>query len=132
MWMRSQVSKISRKVKPDRLFSSELGIKIRKVTSPLDRKQAQCTQDNDMYTTSSSDVKHWDLVQSTWTELERLRQQNTLTLDGESLDLASVVAVSRYGVLSQLDQSPDFAARIQRSVDLLDRHLKAGQNIHGM
>ena len=85
-----------------------------------------------MYTTSSSDVKHWDLVQSTWTELERLRQQNTLTLDGESLDLASVVAVSRYGVLSQLDQSPDFAARIQRSVDLLDRHLKAGQNIHGM
>lgn len=44
---------------------------------------------------ASADSEHWTLVQDTWKKLERLRKDGKVVIDGGSLDLASIVAVSR-------------------------------------
>ncbi len=43
----------------------------------------------------TGDSEHWTLVQDTWKKLERLRKNGKVVIDGGSLDLASIVAVSR-------------------------------------
>jgi hypothetical protein len=43
----------------------------------------------------SGHSEHWTLVQDTWKKLERLRKNGKVVIDGGSLDLASIVAVSR-------------------------------------
>ena len=44
----------------------------------------------------SGEKEHWKLVRDIWTKIDHLRQSKVVTIDGESLDIASVVAVSRF------------------------------------
>ncbi|KAL8747489.1 MAG: hypothetical protein Q9190_000656 [Brigantiaea leucoxantha] len=80
----------------------------------------------------SGEKEHWKLVRDIWTKIDHLRQSKVVTIDGESLDIASVVAVSRYGVLSEIEQSGTCAARVRASVDVLDNHLADGRTIYGV
>lgn len=43
----------------------------------------------------TDDSEHWTLVRDLWRKLELLRKDGKVVIDGGSLDLASIVAVSR-------------------------------------
>ena len=43
----------------------------------------------------ATQTEHWDLLYKVWERLGHLRQHDIVTLDGKSLDIASVVAVAR-------------------------------------
>ncbi len=43
----------------------------------------------------SGDSEHWTLVQDSWKKLDRLRKDGKVVIDGGSLDIASIVAISR-------------------------------------
>jgi len=43
----------------------------------------------------SGDSEHWTLVKDLWKKLELLRKNGKVVIDGGSLDLASIIAVSR-------------------------------------
>lgn len=44
---------------------------------------------------SSTEIEHWTLVQDLWKKIDQLRDNGKVVIDGESLDVASTVAVSR-------------------------------------
>ena len=44
----------------------------------------------------AGEMRHWDLVQSLWETVEHLRRVGKTIIDGQSLDVAAVVAVSRW------------------------------------
>ena len=46
--------------------------------------------------TRAIETEHWDLLHSVWEKLQHIRRHGTLTINGTSLDIASVVAAARY------------------------------------
>ncbi|PWN99527.1 putative phenylalanine ammonia-lyase [Tilletiopsis washingtonensis] len=53
-------------------------------------------------------------------------------VDGATLSVGDVVAVSRYAATPELDNSPEVRRRVQASIDVLDRMLKSGESVYGV
>ncbi|MCJ1463567.1 hypothetical protein MMC07_002175 [Pseudocyphellaria aurata] len=62
-------------------------------------------------------------VYKTWKKLQGIVQARTLEIDGDSLDLPSVVAVSRHGCLPALHLSENVIAKMMSRVKVLESHL---------
>ncbi|KAK8165583.1 putative phenylalanine ammonia-lyase [Phyllosticta citrichinensis] len=71
--------------------------------------------------------KAWSKIQS-----NRTNKGSSVVLDGESLDVASLVAVAKYGSMPELDRSPKTLERIDKSVEMLKKHLERGDLVYGV
>ncbi|KAF1815434.1 phenylalanine ammonia-lyase [Eremomyces bilateralis CBS 781.70] len=68
-----------------------------------------------------------------WERLQALLHGNdAVLLDGKSLDIAGVIAVTKYGVTPALDEETGTIDRINASVDILREHLKKGDLVYGV
>ncbi|KPM42541.1 Phenylalanine ammonia-lyase [Neonectria ditissima] len=68
-----------------------------------------------------------------WRRLQDLKNRKTsIVLDGNSLDISSLVAVARYGIKPEISQDEDLARRIALSVDALDNYLANKYVVYGV
>lgn len=76
---------------------------------------------------------HVRVTHQAWSKLQsnRTKSPPPVVLDGESLDIASLVAVAKYGSMPELDRSPKTLDRIEKSVEMLKRHLERGDLVYG-
>lgn len=77
---------------------------------------------------------HGERVLSQWNSLRAvLDQKLRVPLQGDSLDLASLVAVARYGTKASIDDLPqDVIEKIHASVQCLQNALDQGHSVYGM
>ncbi|KAK9860837.1 AMP-dependent synthetase/ligase [Penicillium brevicompactum] len=75
---------------------------------------------------------HLEQTHRSWSILEKARQGEGVTLSGEqnSLELAHLVAVSRFSVEVFLSNSAPIKLRMQDSVNTLNLHLNNGEDIY--
>ncbi|RMJ24045.1 hypothetical protein PHISP_05066, partial [Aspergillus sp. HF37] len=72
-------------------------------------------------------------IHADWTSLQaHLSDKTPVCVDGESLTIPQVIAVSLYGVKPTLTTDTKVHARVQKSVEALDRTLAAGQTVYGV
>ncbi|KAK1970527.1 phenylalanine ammonia-lyase [Colletotrichum sublineola] len=55
-----------------------------------------------------------------------------LSLDGNSLDVATVVAVARHGLTPHLNDDPDIEMKVLQSTQVLDRYVEKGWVVYGV
>ncbi|KAM0251847.1 hypothetical protein ACHAP5_001510 [Fusarium lateritium] len=76
---------------------------------------------------------HAESALSTWKRLQSLKKgDNKIILDGNSLDIASLVAVARYGVKPEISKDEELARRITLSVDALAEYLSHKYVVYGV
>ncbi|KAF5234278.1 hypothetical protein FAUST_7738 [Fusarium austroamericanum] len=76
---------------------------------------------------------HADSTLDTWTRLQNLKKgKEKIILDGNSLDIASLVAVARYGIKPEISKDEDLARRIDLSVDALAEYLSHKYVVYGV
>ncbi|PYH45585.1 phenylalanine ammonia-lyase [Aspergillus saccharolyticus JOP 1030-1] len=75
---------------------------------------------------------HLATVHRTWSRLQELRANPVVELDGNRLDIASVVAVAYHGCLPQLSSDPAVITAITDSVRVLMDHLDQGYCVYGV
>ncbi|EFY88011.1 hypothetical protein J3459_010555 [Metarhizium acridum] len=77
---------------------------------------------------------HSRLTLATWRRLKSLLgdHDSSVLVDGESLSIADVIAISRYGYKARIDASPAAIAKVDESVDCLERLLDQGQVFYGV
>ncbi|CAG1993120.1 unnamed protein product [Fusarium graminearum] len=76
---------------------------------------------------------HADSTLDTWTRLQNLKKgKEKIILDGNSLDIASLVAVARYGIEPEISKDEDLARRINLSVDALAEYLSHKYVVYGV
>ncbi|KAL3426896.1 phenylalanine ammonia-lyase [Phlyctema vagabunda] len=77
--------------------------------------------------------KHAEMILHEWNKLLSLSGGNSdILLDGTSLDVPSVVAVSRYGVATSINETQMVISRIQESVEYLQAELARGECLYGI
>ncbi|KAF2473409.1 phenylalanine ammonia-lyase [Lindgomyces ingoldianus] len=81
---------------------------------------------------SHADHSHASLVHQTWARLQSLVEGDQVRISGQSLDIASVVAVARNGCSPELETTPEVLDRIQKSVDTLEEYLSKGYYAYGV
>ncbi|KAH0344751.1 phenylalanine ammonia-lyase, partial [Aureobasidium melanogenum] len=67
-----------------------------------------------------------------WNVIEQLLQDEHRIIDGHSLDIASVVAIAKYGVLTQISTDTEIDKRMNDSVGMLRTHLASGHLVYGV
>ncbi|KAI9783134.1 MAG: hypothetical protein M1816_001585 [Peltula sp. TS41687] len=75
---------------------------------------------------------HLDLAHTTWKRLQDLKSGKPLKINGNNLDIAAVVAVSKHGCLPDIDRSPEVLQAIEASVTTLREFLDKGLDLYGM
>ncbi|KAH7179359.1 L-Aspartase-like protein [Fusarium flagelliforme] len=76
---------------------------------------------------------HAESTLATWIRLQNFKKgKEKIILDGNSLDIASLVAVARYGVKPTISQDEDLARRIALSVDALAEYLSHKYVVYGV
>ncbi|KAI1058775.1 hypothetical protein LB507_003851 [Fusarium sp. FIESC RH6] len=76
---------------------------------------------------------HAESTLTIWARLQNFKEaKEKIILDGKSLDIASVVAVARYGVKPTISQDEDLAHRIALSVDALAEYLSHRYVVYGV
>ncbi|KAI9768063.1 MAG: hypothetical protein M1840_005097 [Geoglossum simile] len=76
---------------------------------------------------------HGTLVYSEWLKFqETLSRTHQVSLNGETLDVPSVVATARYGAVASIDEHPYLINRIEKSVKLLAEELEQGHSVYGV
>ncbi|KJZ74646.1 hypothetical protein HIM_05996 [Hirsutella minnesotensis 3608] len=78
-------------------------------------------------------LAHTTAALQIWRRLRDLKAKNTaVILDGNSLDIASVVAVARHGVRPLISPDPEIAKRLELSVDALAAYLARDWVVYGV
>ncbi|KAF2141175.1 uncharacterized protein K452DRAFT_326938 [Aplosporella prunicola CBS 121167] len=77
---------------------------------------------------------HADATRHTWSRLQNDAHpgESAIQLDGESLTLAQLVAVAKYGAVPTLSPDPAIVQRIETSVQMLAKHLNRGDLVYGV
>ncbi|TWU72253.1 hypothetical protein ED733_001297 [Metarhizium rileyi] len=77
---------------------------------------------------------HARLTLSTWRRLQSLTgdRGNAVLVDGESLSIADIVAISRYDQSVKVDDSPETIGKVNDSVDCLSQLLDQGRVFYGV
>ncbi|UZP46189.1 hypothetical protein NXS19_014001 [Fusarium pseudograminearum] len=76
---------------------------------------------------------HALLTLDTWEHLQNLKEGGEkIILDGNTLDIASVVAVARYGVKAEIVKDEELVRRINLSVDALAEYLSHKYVVYGV
>jgi len=81
---------------------------------------------------SSAKRPHSTIVISQWRDLARyIQKQDSIVIDGSSLDIAATTAVGRYGIAGALSTDTVILDRINRSVQFLNKHMAQGHTVYG-
>ncbi|KEQ86793.1 phenylalanine ammonia-lyase [Aureobasidium pullulans EXF-150] len=75
---------------------------------------------------------HAQQAVKTWSRLNKLLTQRLVQIDGESLDIATVIALARYGCHLGLTTNPGLRVRIESSVNTLQTYLSNGYYLYGV
>jgi phenylalanine ammonia-lyase len=76
---------------------------------------------------------HAESTLNTWKRLQSLKKgDDKIIIDGNSLDIASLVAVARYGVKPEISKDEELARRIALSVDALAEYLSHKYVVYGV
>lgn len=92
--------------------------------------------------------QHSAHVRAEWERIQSFINGEQVRIRGDTLDIASVVAVARYvlspmrsccrssvyyryGCQPELDDSPELVKRVGDSVHMLDEYLRKGYNVYG-
>ncbi|KAH0007747.1 phenylalanine ammonia-lyase, partial [Aureobasidium melanogenum] len=67
-----------------------------------------------------------------WNAIEKLLQDEHCIIDGRSLNIASVVAIAKYGVSTQISADTEIDKRMNDSVSMLRTHLDSGHLVYGV
>ncbi|KAH0393833.1 hypothetical protein KCU89_g12001, partial [Aureobasidium melanogenum] len=87
---------------------------------------------------SEQDVSTADarlLISSTvlaWNAIEKLLQDEHCIIDGRSLNISTVVAVAKYGILTQISIDTEIDKSMKDSVSMLRNHLDSGHLVYGV
>ncbi|PWY67596.1 phenylalanine ammonia-lyase [Aspergillus sclerotioniger CBS 115572] len=79
-----------------------------------------------------SSTSHLAATYRTWAQLQDFKANPSLALDGNSLDIAAVVAVAFHGCVPHLSSDPEVIDNINASVRVLMEHLDQGYSIYGV
>ncbi|KAG9692774.1 phenylalanine ammonia-lyase, partial [Aureobasidium melanogenum] len=83
--------------------------------------------------TSTADAR--PLISSSvlaWNAIEKLLQDERCIIDGHSLNIASVVSVAKYAILTQISTDTEVDKRMNDSVSMLENHLSSGHLVYGV
>ncbi|KAJ5188094.1 Phenylalanine ammonia-lyase [Penicillium cf. griseofulvum] len=69
---------------------------------------------------------------NSWSELKKHVEAGTISIDGQSLDVASVVAIARNGVKLALKEDQSVIEGIEASVETLQGYLSKGYYLYGV
>ncbi|KAI1616492.1 phenylalanine ammonia-lyase [Exophiala viscosa] len=75
---------------------------------------------------------HLALTYRTWSRLQELINAGNVEINGYNLDIATVVAVSRFGCKPVIEKSPELLERLKESQDVLLEHMRNGRQIYGV
>ncbi|KAF2090130.1 phenylalanine ammonia-lyase [Saccharata proteae CBS 121410] len=75
---------------------------------------------------------HARSIYQTYKRLQDVNCGQDVMLDGDSLTIADLVAVAKYGAKPKLDKSEDVVSRIESSVEMLKKHLDRGDHVYGV
>ncbi|KAK5987809.1 Phenylalanine ammonia-lyase hkm12 [Cladobotryum mycophilum] len=76
---------------------------------------------------------HTTSILKIWTRLRELRkQESSIVLDGNNLDVASVIAVSRHGIKPVINSDEELARRVDLSVKALESYLSNQWIVYGV
>ncbi|KAG9633832.1 phenylalanine ammonia-lyase, partial [Aureobasidium melanogenum] len=67
-----------------------------------------------------------------WNAIEKLLQDEHCIIDGRSLNIASVVAIAKYGASTQISTDTEIDKRMSDSVSMLRTHLLSGHLVYGV
>lgn len=62
-------------------------------------------------------------VFQTWGKLQALEKSSKPAIDGQKLDVTSVVAAARHGLAARIDDDPLLRRRLDESIRVLKNHL---------
>ncbi|KAF7113954.1 hypothetical protein CNMCM5793_006137 [Aspergillus hiratsukae] len=82
--------------------------------------------------TSPSPTSHMEDTLGSWAKLKSVYQKGHVDLEGENLDIASVVAVARKGCSAQISSKPEVAQKVRAGVKTLNEYLDKGYSIYGV
>ncbi|KAI4258367.1 MAG: hypothetical protein L6R42_005140 [Xanthoria sp. 1 TBL-2021] len=78
------------------------------------------------------DSPHSSLLYNLYTSLQTAIRTGEVEINGDSLDISAIVAVSCHGVAPTINKSPAFIKRIDDSVALVTRLISEGKTIYGV
>ncbi|KAJ6072947.1 hypothetical protein N7467_011032 [Penicillium canescens] len=81
---------------------------------------------------SSHPVPHKDETLHSWAKIESLIKQGAVDVDGETLDIASVVAVAREGCAAQVSSDTKVSKRVEAGIETFNDCLNKGYCIYGV
>ncbi|KAI1189550.1 phenylalanine ammonia-lyase [Nemania serpens] len=75
---------------------------------------------------------HLEQTWQIWRTLQRYTKLGNISIDGRSLDIAGVVAVSRYGCIPNIAKTPALIKAVEESVETLNQYLADGAALYGV
>nr|QJQ82465.1 BisK [Biscogniauxia sp.] len=75
---------------------------------------------------------HFEQTREIWRTLQRHLQRGNISVDGQSLDIAGVVAVSRHDCKPSIDKTPALVKAVEESVSTLNKYLGDGSFLYGV
>ncbi|KAK5031938.1 hypothetical protein LTS07_004559 [Exophiala sideris] len=97
----------------------------------LDDTMASHETDKEGETTRRS-TPHLALTYRTWVTIQNLVRAGRVEINGYNLDIATVVAVSRFGCKPVIEKSPELLERLKESQEILLEHMRNGRKIYGV
>ncbi|KAI1489093.1 phenylalanine ammonia-lyase [Biscogniauxia mediterranea] len=75
---------------------------------------------------------HLEQTREIWRTLQQYLQRGNISVDGQKLDIAGVVAVSRYNCKPKIDKTPALVKGVEESVATLNQYLVDGSYVYGV
>ncbi|KAI1497637.1 phenylalanine ammonia-lyase [Biscogniauxia marginata] len=75
---------------------------------------------------------HFEQTREIWRTLQQYLQRGNISVDGQNLDIASVVAVSRHNCKPNIDKTPALVKAVEESVSTLNQYLVDGSFLYGV
>ncbi|KAK8060690.1 phenylalanine ammonia-lyase [Apiospora saccharicola] len=75
---------------------------------------------------------HLERTKAIWARMNRYRKLQEIVINGQTLDVAGVVAVSRFGCKPAIDKSPGLQDAMNDSIATLNKYLSDGSYLYGV
>ncbi|KAL0934262.1 phenylalanine ammonia-lyase [Colletotrichum truncatum] len=83
--------------------------------------------------TPTLEAPHASALQGTLSAINNWKNEDTkLSLDGDSLDVAAIIAIARHGFVPRIKEDAALRERINQSVKVLDHHIENGWVVYGV
>ena len=83
-----------------------------------------------MVVAKGNNTPHGTQTFGLWNRLQDLKSgKSSIVLDGNNLDIPSIVAVARHSVAASISEDKDLAKRLEQSIEALGQYLVNGENV---